>query len=310
MIAKKSVLGLSREEWLDERKKGIGGSDAATVMGLNPFSSKLHLYADKKGLIPEREDNEQMKQGRDLEDYGAQRWMEATGKKVRRNNHILYNDEYPFAFANIDREVVGERSVLEIKTTSVYNKTDFQGGEIPPYYYVQVMHYLAVTGYERAYLAVLVLNKGFYEFTIERNQGEIDALMEAEKDFWENHVLAGVEPAPDGSDSSMEVLKGWDRTDGTEILVGADELFDELEMTDTQLKDLNKYKEQLRQTLIQQLGNKTRGEAMRWSCSYLPQIRTSVDTDTLKTKYPQAYAECQKTSQFSTFRTKKNRENN
>ncbi len=310
MSIKVSTVGMVREDWLDLRKRGLGGSDAATVVGLNQWSSKLYLYADKKGLIPEREDNEMMRQGRDLEDYVAKRWEEETGKKVRRNNHILYNEQYPWAFANIDREVVGEKSLLECKTTSVYNKTDFEGGEIPPYYFCQVQHYLAVTGYKIAYLAVLVLNKGFYCFTIERNQGEIDALMEAEKDFWENNVLAGVEPSPDGSDSSAEVLKSWDRTEGTEILVGADNLFDELEMTDTQLKDLNKYKEQLRQTLIQLLGEKTRGETMRWSCSYLPQTRTSVDTNTLKTKWPQAYADCQKTSSFSTFRTKKNKENN
>jgi putative phage-type endonuclease len=75
-----STLNMPREEWLQWRKKGIGGSDAATILGLNPYASLLSLWADKLGMMPEREDNEQMRQGRDLEGYVAERFMEATGK--------------------------------------------------------------------------------------------------------------------------------------------------------------------------------------------------------------------------------------
>lgn len=134
MITRVNYDPADRQAWLQMRRIGLGGSDAATITGHSPWSSLLELYYDKKGLLPEREDNEAMRQGRDLEEYVARRWEEATGKRVARVNAILYNMDYPFAFANIDRRVVGEKALLECKTTSVYNKTDFEGGDIPPHF--------------------------------------------------------------------------------------------------------------------------------------------------------------------------------
>ena len=308
LIRLHKVNEISRDEWLDLRRRGIGGSDAGTVVGLNPWSSRLALYADKKGLLPDKEDNEQMRQGRDLEDYVAKRWEEATGKKVRRENHMLYNDQYPWAYANIDRVVVGEKAVLECKTTSVYNKTDFAGGEIPPQYYTQCVHYMAVTGYQTAYLAVLVLNKGFYHFTIERNQGEIDALMDAEQCFWEEHVVPGIPPEPDGSESAQEVLDRMDRQDGTALLMDQETAFEQLQRVTEEIKFLQEEKDSLRQQIIQQMGQNNRGQALTWKCSYLPQTRNSVNGELLRQFYPEAYEKCVKISSYPVFRARKMKE--
>ena len=109
------VSSITHEQWLDYRRTGIGGSDAATVVGLNPYSSLYTLYNDKLGLIPAKEDNEVMRQGRDLEDYVSRRWMEATGKKVRRNCYMWRSNEHPFMLADIDREVVGENAGLSAR---------------------------------------------------------------------------------------------------------------------------------------------------------------------------------------------------
>ena len=73
-----NVSKISREEWLEFRREGIGGSDAAVVLGLNPFRSLLELYSDKLGLLPDKEDTELMRTGRDLEQYVASRFCEAT----------------------------------------------------------------------------------------------------------------------------------------------------------------------------------------------------------------------------------------
>ena len=191
-----------RTNWLALRRKAVGGSDAASILGLSKWSSPLSVYCDKLGLTPEREDNEAMRQGRDLEEYVAQRWMEETGLKVRRENHILINTERPFMHANIDRRIVGVNEGLECKTTSVYNDTDFEGGDIQPEYYVQCQHYMAVTGWPVWHLAVLVLNKGFYIFRVERNEEDIAVLIETEKNFWEENVLKQVPPEPKENDSS------------------------------------------------------------------------------------------------------------
>lgn len=193
MAAKKSarreavvnVTTITREQWLEYRRSGIGGSDASTIVGLNPFSSSYYLYCEKVGALPEKEDTEAMRQGRDLEQYVAERWMERTGKRVKRNNTMWRSTIWPWMLADIDREIVGENAGLECKTTSLYNKHDFAGGEIPLTYYVQCQHYMVVMGFERMYLAVLVLNRGFYDFVIERDEEEISALAVAEGEFWE-----------------------------------------------------------------------------------------------------------------------------
>ena len=117
-----NTLNLSHEEWLEWRKKGIGGSDAGAVAGLNPWKSPVSVYMDKIGESKPTQDNERMRIGRDLEDYVARRFEEATGKKVRRNNFMMVHDDYNFMVANIDREIVGENALLECKTTGSYGK--------------------------------------------------------------------------------------------------------------------------------------------------------------------------------------------
>lgn len=81
-----STLKLEKKEWLTYRKKGIGGSDAGAVCGLNPYRTAIQVYQDKISEEIEELDNEAMRQGREFEDYVAKRFMEATGKKVRRAN--------------------------------------------------------------------------------------------------------------------------------------------------------------------------------------------------------------------------------
>lgn len=180
-----STLNMSREDWLRERKKGVGGSDAAAILGMNRYRSAYDVYADKIDIAPDMADNEAMRQGRDLEEYVAKRFSEATGKRVRRENSILLNPAYPFARANIDRAVVGEKAGLECKTTSVLNLKRYKNGDFPEEYYTQCMHYLMVTGYERWYLAVLVFGNDFKIFTIDRDEDEINALADAEEAFLE-----------------------------------------------------------------------------------------------------------------------------
>jgi len=199
----KDTREMSHEEWLESRKAGIGGSDAPAIVGLNPWSSRFQVYATKLGLIGPTEDNEAMRQGRDFEDYVAERFSEATGIKVRRRNAILQHPKYEWMLANVDRLVVGENAGLECKTTSVFNKTDFDNGNIPPYYYVQCQHYMAVTGADHWYVAVLVLNKSFHWFKVERNEEDIKALIEQEKMFWNENILKQVTPEPNENDSDL-----------------------------------------------------------------------------------------------------------
>lgn len=201
-----STRGMTRADWLQWRRHGIGGSDAAAIVGLSPYSSPYTVYCDKVGLTADDKDTEAARLGRDLEGYVVQRWQERTGKRARRCNYMLQNQILSWMIADVDRLVIGEDAGLECKTTSAYNKTDFAGGDIPPYYYVQCQHYMAVTELPRWYLGVLVLGVGFYDLVVERNDDDIDALTEAEGRFWHDHVVPRVPPAPDGSDCTSKVL--------------------------------------------------------------------------------------------------------
>lgn len=207
-IIKIPIADMSEEEWREARRQSVGGSDAATVLGLNSYASPYSLWAEKTGaVIPEDiSQKEAVRLGHVLEPYVAQRFTEITGKKVRRENYILKNADYPWAHANVDRLVIGEKAGLECKTTSALNLSKFKNGEYPANYYCQCMHYLAVTGLERWYLAVLIGNHEVRIFVIERDEDEIQALMEAERRFWAL-VESGQAPPADGSEATSETLK-------------------------------------------------------------------------------------------------------
>lgn len=207
-IIKISTAGMTMEEWRASRKNSIGGSDAATVLGLNPWSSPYTLWAEKTGTL-EPEDiskKEAVRLGHYLEPYVAERFTEETGKRVRRENYILKNKYFPWAHANVDRLVIGEKAGLECKTTSELMMGKFKDGEYPANYYCQCMHYMAVTGFEKWYLAVLIGNRDFRIFEIRRNEDEIAALMEAEQRFW-GYVKQNVPPPVDGTQSTAETLE-------------------------------------------------------------------------------------------------------
>lgn len=281
------TLGMSREEWLAERRNAIGGSDAAAIIGLNFYSSPYSVWADKTGRLPEKPDNEAMRQGRDLEEYVAYRWREATGKKTHRINAILYNPDIPFAHANVDRWVKGENAGLECKTTSIMNLKKFKGGEFPENYYVQCVHYMAVTGAERWYLAVLVLNKGFYHFTIERDEEEISALLQQEREFWEL-VKNDTPPSVDGFNATTDALKTiYCGGGGDEVeLFGRAELFDRYEELTAQKSEVDSEIEKIKQQLMSDLGESEGAYCGEWKVSWKRQTRKTFDADAFRRANP------------------------
>lgn len=297
-----------RANWLELRKNGIGGSDAAAILGLSKWSSPLAVYADKLGLVPEREDNEAMRQGRDLEEYVAQRFTEQTGLKVRRENHILVNDEHPFMHANIDRRITGENIGLECKTTSVYNRTDFEEGDVPPEYYTQCQHYMAVTGWPSWYLAVLVLNKGFHVFKIDRNEDDIAVLIEEEQRFWTEHVLARKPPEPmEQDDETLSSL--YPRDDGGYVpLYSVSSTLADLIEKKARAKELDAEITALENRVKMALGDASEGSDDNVRVTW--KIRTSnrLDTKALKAELPEIYAQYTRESSSRTFLLKEIKE--
>ena len=232
-IKKISTKDMSREDWLKERKNGIGGSDVACVLGLNKYKSAFALYNEKKSEEIEDFDNEAMRVGRDLEEYVASRFTELSGIKVRHENAILINEDFPFIRANVDRLCVGVKAGLECKTASTWNAKNFGKGEFPVNYYAQCVAYMAVTGLSDWYLAVLVMGKEFKVYKLTRDKDcdcpewcecavyvgadEIEALVEACRDFWCEHIEKNVPPAVFNSNDDEAISSACNPDSGQEI---------------------------------------------------------------------------------------------
>ena len=273
------VKTANRDEWKELRSHYIGGSDAAAVIGLNPWVSPYTLWAEKSGKLPVFEGNLATEVGTYLEEFVAQKFAQETGKKVRRSNQSFLNSDYPFAIANIDREIIGEDAGLEIKTTSELNMRKFKSGEYPANYYCQCVHYLAVTGKQRWYLAVLIGNKEFKWFTIERDEDEIEALMTAEGEFY-NHVKTGVPPAIDGTASTTAAIKTIfaDSNDETVDLFGCTYDLDRYVALNNQIKELETMRDEASNRIKLIMGESGSGECDKYKVSWKTQTRNMFDS--------------------------------
>lgn len=278
-LIKISTVGMSHEEWLQHRNKSIGGSDAAAILGMNSYSSPYSVWAEKLGKLPPKEDNEAMRLGRDLEDYVAKRFTEATGKKVRRENNIIINPAYPFAHANVDRMIIGEDAGLECKTTSVLNLKRFKNGEYPDNYYVQCVQYLMVTGCKRWYLGVLILGVGFQWFVIERDEEEIAALAKSEEDFWKL-VESKTPPMTDGEKSTTETLATiFPQSDDEKIvsLLGLDDSIQQYISLGQQIKELENKRDEMGNKIKAIMGDAGKGESNKYKVSWSSYLKPTFD---------------------------------
>lgn len=303
---------MPRDEWLAWRRKGIGGSDAGAILGLNPWFSAIACWQDKTGKRPPKDEpSEAMRLGSDLEDYVARRWMEETCKKVRQNNFMLQHDEHDWMIADIDREVVGENAILECKTASPFTKERWADDNIPITYTVQCLHYMAVTGAEKCYLACLIFGQGVEFREIDRDEEAIEALIRQEKQFWEDYVVPDVMPPADGSKAADEAIKemyrGTDPDLDAVILDGSLERYDEINAL---MDDLTKEKREIEQSIKTEMKEaeiaEMDGRRITWK---LGKGRKSVDTKALEKDHPDIYEEYVKIGEpVRTFRIGKKKE--
>lgn len=278
--------GMSRGEWLEARRKGIGGSDAAAVLGHNPFRGAYAVWADKLGHSDDV-DSEATRQGRDLEEYVARRFAAESGKRVCRVNTMLSHPDHPWMLANIDRRVVGERAGLECKTSRDIHMTRYRNGDYPMEYYVQCMHYLAVTGYARWYLAVLVYGTEFKVFEIQRDEDDIRRIIEAERGFWEHNVLTGIAPPADGTRGTDDALKRLYPAAATECRAAEDPgLLIELWNAKQELKRIKELEKALTNRVKAQMGDAERMGSDAHLAVWRNTSRTDYDLTALQRDHP------------------------
>lgn len=233
---------MNRKEFLERRKAGLGGSDAAVVAGASKWKTALELYLEKRGeLDPDDEPKEYLLWGNEHEETVARIFGEAFGLKVRRTSHLYRHPEHPFMIANLDRIIEGERTLYEGKTSNAFNLSDWgpgiplelttdpetfevrykplenwrelvaSGAEaydgVPEYYMIQVQHSLAASEREDAFLAVLIGGSALRVYYIRRDEALIEALIELEASFWKRVETGNAPTADYAHDSTRELLK-------------------------------------------------------------------------------------------------------
>lgn len=259
---------LTRDDWLAVRRTGIGGSDAAAAVGLNPYMSPLELWLDKTGRgegLPGPDSNDTTSPtywGTLLEPIVAASYTKQTGNRVRRVNAVLRHATIPFMLANVDREVVGCRDVqlLECKTAGEFGARLWRAG-VPEYVELQVQHQLAVTGKSAAHVAVLLCGQALEVFRVERDDALIGRLIELEAQFWQ-YVECDKPPPADGSESADRALRHlYPGNDGTVDFTDDRRLsavFADLVAVRREIETRQATEAQLKQTIQQAMGDATR----------------------------------------------------
>lgn len=192
----------AREEWLQARKGGIGGSDIAAICGVNPYAGPLDVYLDKLGLIAPKAENAAMRLGTKLEPVLADLYSEETGKSLILSPLVRHHKK-TWALGTPDRLIVNELRGVELKTAGL-RSAHLWGEEedaIPPHYMVQCQWYMAVTGFPDWDVAVLIGGQDFHIYHL-TGDAELQAqLFDIGGRFWRDHVLAQSLPALDASES-------------------------------------------------------------------------------------------------------------
>ena len=260
---------LHRDQWLDVRRSGIGSSDAAAAVGLNPYKSQLELWMEKTGrgtALPQVDPNDEsspMYWGTLLEPIVAAHYTKRTGNRVRRVNAVLQHPRNPWMLANLDREVMGnpDVAILECKTAGINGARLWKEG-VPDYVHLQVMHQLAVTGKQAADVAVLICGQDLQIFRIQRDEEQIQQLIRLEQAFWE-YVEKDLQPPADGSDSADLALRCLYPRDTGEVLDLSHETelagaFSDLLAVRQKLADVTELESQLKQRIQQRMGDASR----------------------------------------------------
>ena len=307
MFDKISLSGVSNTEWLRLRKSGIGGSDAGAICGVNPYSSAMKVFRDKTSESVEEQNSEAIRIGHDLEDYVAQRFMEATGLKVRKSNFMYRSKEHPFMIADVDRLIAGEDAGLECKTASAYNADKWADGNIPLHYIMQCYHYMAVTGKKVWYIAAVILGREFTYRRLEWDEELIGHLISIEDNFWNNHVVPGIIPPPDGSKVCDEVIQQYFHTARKESavrLVGFDEKLGRREEILGAISELEAERRRIEQEVKLFMGENEKAESERFRVFWKNVDSTKLDTNRIKEELPELYRDYGKVSRSRRFEVK------
>ena len=306
-----STEGLSREEWQKARNMGIGGSDASVVCGVNRWKSPLQLWMEKTGQLPLEDAGEAAYWGTKLEPIIREEFSIRSGLKVNPVNKLLRSRNYPFMLANLDGVCFCPdygKSVFEAKSASAYKDDDWADGAVPYEYILQCQHYLLVTGYNGAYIAVLIGGNKFKRTYIHRDEAIISMLIRMETGFW-MHVQDGVPPLADGSKACVELMSKLypSSIPKSKIILpaAAGDLIHQYNSASEELDRLTKVKQEAGNRLKDMLGNNEIGTIGDDSISWKTYKQSRFDSTAFQAEQPDLYERYVRETSYRRFSVKK-----
>lgn len=326
---------LSNEEWLAYRRRGIGGSDVAAILGISPFRTARDIYYDKLNIASAEDDTGNwvaLEMGHLLEDLVAKIFQKKTGLEIYQVKKMFCHPQYRFMLADVDYFVKlpdGGSAILEIKTTN-YNARDrwWKDGEavVPPYYETQGRHYMAVMDLDKAYFCCLYGNTEDEVIVRELNRdfSYEDEMLYLEQDFWEQHVMKKLPPpyTEDGTliiESSRRHFGPADlsapavelKPEITSVLMQYLKLQEEKRSSEKYSKKLEQEMLRLRGMMIAEMGTSctamSQKDGLNYVVTYNPVRKTGIDKDgllRLELLYPEIYKQFVSVSESRRFQIK------
>lgn len=304
-------------QWVKNRMLGIGGSDVGSICGVNNYSSARLIYLIKTGQHEvEFSDasKERMYWGHVLEPIVADEFARRTKKKIAISPATVAHKDYPWALANIDRFIVDDEGkpigILECKTADNRLNQLWAEGDVPKAYIYQLSWYLWVTGLKYGAFAALVGGNKFHYHEVYLSEELINSEIFPKCDkFWNYHVKQLIQPELSGTDADSDFVKEQspEAVKNAEITLVDDEM-DELAETivagKAQIKELEKVVKEAENRIKDVMKDHeigyTADRIIKWS--QRKQVR--VDTDKLKTEYPEIFGKCNKTISYRVFTVK------
>lgn len=284
---------MNHATWLEERRKGVGGSDVAAILGLSPWKTAFQVYQEKRGEVENWKGNETTDWGQRMEPAIRQWYSDVTGRPVRLPEKILYHKQHPFMLASLDG-FTDDGRVVEIKTARSSKGWGEPGtGEIPDYYAVQCHHYMGVTGFEVCDVPVSIAGGSPELYEVPADKELLELIIEAEEKFWQR-VVDGNPPDPV---TYADAVQRFGRSTAQGVVVASDSAIaavDELRVVRKQISDYEAQEEGIKGRLIAFLGDAgdtlldQNGNAL---LTYkLTKGRQSFDAKAFSKEYPELHA--------------------
>lgn len=289
-----SSKDLSRNEWLEYRKTGIGGSDASIICGINKYKSQVQLWMEKTNEIEQSESGEAAYWGTKMEPIIREEFTIRTNLKVDIVNSILRHEKYDFMLANLDGIIYDPEignCIFEAKTASAFKQSQWEDS-IPEEYMLQIQHYMSVTGFKGTYIAALIGGNQFVYHFIKRDEELIDMIIKLEKDFW-YHVVNKIPPELDGSEASKELLNRLyhDSNENSQIILHneAEKLLTQYDIAKEKEKEISEMKAEAVNKLKAILGENETGISNNRTVTWKSICSQKFDSKKLKKDLPEIY---------------------